>query len=543
MMNALLVDDNFQMLEYMNDCIPWLEKGITVELCESGEEALKYATKKKPDILITDIDMPEMNGLELIDLLHAINPNLESLIISCHDNFNYAKHAVKLNVTDYILKDMLEPENLAESIDLLVSKIKEKENSNGQIDKLKSYIDQNQWSLKRHLLHQIRDHSLSNSDNLKSQLNNFGLKLDEFSYIPVVVQITNKDDVMNKYKSSELYMFAIDNISAEVAVNKGEEMISFMNDEYELICFVKVKSLIKNNPFVEMKKLLSHVEEVIDKHLNIEISMVHYHQPISNLTQMKESLSKLMNIGCHWFYVGGNEIISFHDIDYSFSQVSIFSEYTTFYEEINDMVTDQSEDKVKEVIKKWINLFGEKRYHPDEVKSLIHSILINLAIRHQYLYQSDSNQATVLHSQVNAISTINQVNFHMYKYIKDMMDYLRSEMETTHEDILKAKRYVVENMHKKIRMEEASTFLYMNSSYFSRLFRKETGMTFTEYVTKTKIEKSTIYLIETELTVEEISHKLGYENTSYYIKLFKKYFSIPPMEYRKNYKFSKVDII
>ncbi|WP_416147697.1 response regulator transcription factor [Salipaludibacillus sp. HK11] len=536
-MNALLVDDNYQMLEYMNACIPWLEKGINVDMCESGKEAMDFAAKRKPDILITDIDMPEMNGLELIDQMHAINPNLESLIISCHDNFDYAKHALKLNVTEYILKDMLEPENFVDSLDVLISRIEERNKSKGEVEKLKSYRDQNQLRLKRELLRNVLEKSITSSDDWKQEFTTFGLHLDKYKYIPLIVKINNHAKLLEKYQSSELLMFAIDNIISEITEGR-EELISFTNDENEMIWFVKVKSLIKSNPYVEMKKIATHFQKVIHKYLHVDTSMVHYHQPISNLTEMKQTVSKLMNIGSHWFYVEGKKMVSTSEINQSFSQSNIFSEYTNFYEEIDKVVSTLDEDVMEEVILKWINIFTAKKYHPDEVKSLIHSVLINVSIRYQYLYQLHSDKAKVLHSQVNAISNITQIKDYMYKFMEDIIHYLGTETVTQHEEIIKAKLYVEENIDKKIRMEDASNHLYMNSSYFSRLFRKETGMTFTEYVTKTKVEKSKTYLIETDLTVEEISNKLGYENTSYYIKLFKKYYATPPMEYRKNYKFS-----
>ncbi|SDO03763.1 response regulator transcription factor [Alkalicoccus daliensis] len=535
-MKAMLVDDNYQMLSYMKDCIPWEEKGVEILLCESGEEALDEAKEFQPDILITDIDMPEINGLQLIDRMLLLQPEMESLIISCHDKFEYAKDAMKLNVSEYILKDLLEPDSLLASVESLISKLQEKEKSRGEMDQLKSYIDQNKLSFKKQLLRGIMDNPLQDKEAYISQLHDCGLRLKEHYYLPFIGHINNKEELLQEFKSSELLLSAIENVSLEIAGEEGK-LISFLSDEFGMIWFFEVESLIKSNPYEMLKNTIRNMEKAMLKYLGASISFIYGEKPLSDLKHLKMSLQKFTEIQAEWFYIKEKDILPVSAVDYSFASSNIFAEYQAIYEKIDQLISDLKEDAIEETVKEWISLFDKLKYHPNQVNSLIHNVLINISIKHQYIYQSDSSSAKELYSKVSNGTSICQLKKYMCRYITDIISYIKSENATQNEGVLKAKKYVEQHIDQKIRMEDVSKYLYMNSSYFSRLFKKETGITFTEYVTKTKVGKSTMYLIETDLTIDEIAVKLGYDNTSYYIKLFKKYFSTPPMEYRKNYKF------
>lgn len=127
-----------------------------------------------------------------------------------------------------------------------------------------------------------------------------------------------------------------------------------------------------------------------------------------------------------------------------------------------------------------------------------------------------------------------------------MKDIFHTYMEQVHqidsasqnEDIAKAKRYIYSNLHMKISLKDISAHLHLNSSYFSRLFKQETGQTFIEYVTTLKMEKAMGLLDNSTKTVEQISYDLAFDSKSYFIRTFKKYVGVSP----KAYKYKKDDV-
>ena len=113
MYNVMLVDDDYPVLELLSETVEWEKLGLRLQsVHENGASALSHALKEMPDILITDIGMPEMNGIELTKKLKQRKPNLQVAILSCHSEFTFAQQALRLNVQEYILKDTLDLDDL-----------------------------------------------------------------------------------------------------------------------------------------------------------------------------------------------------------------------------------------------------------------------------------------------------------------------------------------------------------------------------------------------------------------------------------------------
>ena len=106
MYKVMLVDDDYPVLEFLSEMINWAELGLILQSIHvNGLSALHEAEEDMPDILITDIGMPKLNGIELTKLLKEKNPSLIVTILSCHNEFKFAQQALKLKVQEYILKD------------------------------------------------------------------------------------------------------------------------------------------------------------------------------------------------------------------------------------------------------------------------------------------------------------------------------------------------------------------------------------------------------------------------------------------------------
>src|SRR5690625_6702533 len=109
MYNVILVDDDYPVLEFLSEEVDWDLIGLHLQsIHENGVSALEHALNEMPDILVTDIGMPKMNGLELTEKLKNKNTNLQVAILSCHNEFEYAQRAITLNVQDYIIKESID---------------------------------------------------------------------------------------------------------------------------------------------------------------------------------------------------------------------------------------------------------------------------------------------------------------------------------------------------------------------------------------------------------------------------------------------------
>ncbi|WHZ03673.1 response regulator [Neobacillus sp. YX16] len=131
MYKVMLVDDDFPVIEMLSELIEWEKLGVTLHSThENGKSAFEKASEEMPDILITDIGMPQMNGIELTKQLKEINPNLQVVILSCHTEFKFAKQALNLRVQDYLVKDMFDSEEFCQVIKKIVENLERKDSQN-----------------------------------------------------------------------------------------------------------------------------------------------------------------------------------------------------------------------------------------------------------------------------------------------------------------------------------------------------------------------------------------------------------------------------
>ncbi|UUZ96716.1 response regulator [Paenibacillus sp. P25] len=149
MYKVMLVDDDYPVLEFLSEAIPWEKYGLQlVGRCENGAVALAQAERDMPDILITDIGMPKMDGIELIGSLKQRKPGLRVAILSCHSDFHYAQQALKLNVQDYVLKDTLDPASLEKPLQQFKESLDQEDRVRSHSHQLQDMVDRNKEPLK-----------------------------------------------------------------------------------------------------------------------------------------------------------------------------------------------------------------------------------------------------------------------------------------------------------------------------------------------------------------------------------------------------------
>ncbi|QKS70293.1 response regulator [Paenalkalicoccus suaedae] len=526
-MKVLLVDDNYQMLEFMFHCIPWTDKGLDViGLCENGVEALEIAKKNTPDIIITDIDMPHMNGLQLLEQLEHLNPNMESLIISCHDDFHYAKKALKLLVNDYILKETIEPETLLEAINRIMEKIREKNKQQNDMNQWKSIVDQNQLSLKKQWLRTLEDSPIIQDKVWIARSKKFNIDLETKKYIPVIGYVQNSNSSLEQFKTADLVMYSIDNIAQEM------NMDGFIYDDFQILWFFPTSNGIKENTYDDIRTSMSKLQATLEQYYGIKIAFI-YSKPVKTICEFQQTVREMVHIEHEWFYIDDNSIFALDNITSSFSTDNIFIHSATVVEELKRLVYEGCESTIEHTVNKWIDLLKETKYHPDKIKCWVNNILVTISLSHHVVINHKNQPIDLLHSDIHSIVNIQQLREYMCQFIRAVIQYVEAEGKSERPEIWEAKKYVEKHINERITMEAVAQHLFLNPSHFSRIFRKETDETFIEYVTRLKMKKAVEFLTNTSDTIEDISNKLGYENTSYFIKLFKKTNQLSPLEYRK----------
>ncbi len=306
----------------------------------------------------------------------------------------------------------------------------------------------------------------------------------------------------------------------------------FHYDFDQMVWLVQYESENYYKAYDAIHTQLIQFQRTVQTYSNVKLSFT-YQELVGTLVELQLSLKELLLHQQKWFYIEEDIIIPFKVRKIEFSKENIFHHYTNALDEWKKVIIEGDLHNAQELVNRWVDLLKEKHYHPESVKSWLHNLIVSVELHFNYIFHNDKQHTDNLHSEIHSLINVYQLKRYTLDFFQRLIEFVQSSSKMERLEVWEAKRYVEQRLNERISMEAVAKHLYMNPSHFSRIFKKETGETFIEYVIRKKMEKAASYLRETDETIEEIAYQLGYENTSYFIKLFKKLNQISPLEYRK----------
>lgn len=533
MYKVIIADDHMPVIEYLTAKIPWQELGLElIEACSDGEEAVHACKSSPPDILITDIGMPIMNGLDLIEETRKINPGIKTVILSCHEDFQFAQRAVKLNVNDYILKETLRIEQLVDILRQLIKQLNQEEAMLRDRQKLQDVVSQSLSSVRTKFLRSLIDQPIWNETEWAEKAESIGIhSLDATPYLPVLCLLERFTDVETRFGGGNQLQFVIENALNESVKLEGNVVIT-LNERHYYVLYPYPKS-IKRNISEEINKELQTVQKSINRYMRIGTSF-YFGEVCNTMLELKKQTILLLNSKTFRFYSGENRILKLLQ-QMETTKEDIFVNYTAALDDFKNCIFNCDVDYVKATIAKWIDHIDANKYPMDSVRSWVLKIVTDIELKFTVMQHFLTNySAEVLQQTVYAIETLNHLSEWLIEFLVEKMENVRLHQDqSSRKEIVAAQRYVMMHLNEKISMDEMAKRLDLNSSHFSRIFKKETGETFIEFVTRSKMERARELLDKSNQSVEQISEELGFDNSSYFFKLFRTFSGMSPTEYRK----------
>lgn len=259
MFKLLLVDDEMEILDGLRTIIPWHEYDIELcELARNGAQALAIAERTSPHIVLTDIKMPVLSGLELIKKIHAIDPMIKCVILSGYDNFSYAKEALSLRAVEYLLKPCM-PMDILQAILKCIDQIKEDQNQKALVNNYIQKLDDSSYYVKQKLL----------SDLLSSHIEHQMLSDELISTLPWM-----------KDKKLVTALFSFENkdshpINTQAVLTKLKEIISehIPSEHFEILWYIDNIVLVGKDSDLNTHNTLEKIKNAIEGHLNYSVDI------------------------------------------------------------------------------------------------------------------------------------------------------------------------------------------------------------------------------------------------------------------------------
>lgn len=517
MIKVLLVDDVEMIIEGLKVMIDW--KNLGFEICGeafNGEEGLEKTIAYLPDVVITDIRMPVINGLELIGKIKEVVPKCKVIILSGYNDFEYARTALDKGAVTYLLKPISCEElteklvKLKESIETENHKSVVELNKSEELLVLNSMFTDNFWIC-------LVEGSVGDKRAVSMRMEKLKIKYDFTKYRIVV--IFNKGQIP-----------LLENKLVKDILIENEVMVYFNYDSNKLIGFIKDD--IDYNIEKKINKVLHHSNENISS-IIIGISECHNDLVEANhaFMEAKEGIerqvflcqetSKLVIFNKKMRYNPDqfkNYTKKKKEIYFNLSQIDI----TKYCENINslfDEIVSGTFLSISEIFSEAIN-----------ITYFIRGIAREWSINNDFYENKECTNIEYLKKTYNT-------HWKLKKYLIQCAQKLMEDIEQLPEkssDAVYKKiiQYINENLDKVTR-DSVSDKFFMNSSYFSVYFKKRNGQTFNQYLTITRLEKAIELLLHSEMKIYDIGETIGYSSNQHFMKLFKEYTGCSPGEYRK----------
>jgi two-component system response regulator YesN len=513
----LIADDEQIVLDSLKFIV---EKNFPdIKICamvKTGREAIEKAETEKPDIIIIDIKMPGINGIDAITEIKKRYDLAKFIIFSAYDKFDFAKEALKLNVVDYILKPAGKKKiiNIIEKVLNLINK--ERKLRKKELD-LKEKIEKMEPVLETGLIYNLF------FDNDSKELN---------SYIKLLNLDINSGFVLslefNKEEKSILESSSIVNS----LYNRLREIIKKFDDI--------IIGPVMLNKIILVMPLDNHDDDYINR---LEV--------LNFSNYLKEEFNKISNLEIHIgigsYYVGIKQLKASYEnsikaVKNSYEKEIIYIEDINKKQNFNNYDLNKTEktilDKIQkgnleEAIRMYDDFFekiiSEYNFEIFEVKIRIMEFIILL--NRFYLDNENNNKKYI--DEIFQMNDLNKMRMWIRQKIWETGINIKKIKEKQLSGVIKKSlEFIEENFNCDLSLEEVANYVSISPHYFSKLFKEETGKNFVEYVTFLKINKAKTLLEEGVLNIKQISYEIGYKDPNYFSRLFKKSIGVSPSEYK-----------
>ena len=518
---VLLVDDELVDLEWLKRRVSWSELNLEViATANSGFTALRILKERQVDILISDIKMPIMSGLELAQKAKEVRPNLKIAFISGHEDFAYARQAIVLNAFGYVLKPVKDQElmELLQSIRDVLDK--EKKNSIANVkfnDTISVFKDE--------MLHQWLSGSNKNVDY--EFLEHYGIIGKGSKCTAAIIEV---DDV--KWKLREYN----DNERIEILKKCTDMIVDYINYEHLGYYYLNderhISIILKELDPAVLNYILIRLIEKIKKNSNITIT-IGLGRGCESVEELPRSYKNAKDALEYKMFFGKSKLICYENIPKAQFENPVSLEYK--FEPIFRSITEYNLSNLNNSIE---DLFNSVKGL--NTKKAVYNFTLHFISKLEAQLQKNDNDFHILEEQLKNFELVQN-----FETIEDIKDWLVNKLSNVSQQLAQKnqrmdrkiindiKKYVQDHAEGKINLKDVADNFSFSPNYLGHLFKEATNEKFNDFVIRMSMERACQYLLDPVIKIYEICDRLGYKNILYFNRQFKEYYGMTPSDYRK----------
>lgn len=530
MYKVLLVDDEPLIREAISENTRWNELGYELlGTCRNGREAIQRLEEEEADLVLTDICMPYVDGMELTRYLYENHRSVKVIMISGYDDFEYAKTAMKYHVMDYILKPVTAQE-LAQTLITVREKLDEEYFQKDSMQKIKGAYRSSLPMLQGRFLNSLLLGNMG-SEEIRQKLKDYEINLEGNFYMTALVA---GDDLASflmqsdEYKSDLAY-FAIYNVAAEIVEAHGFGVSVQDVDERTVLIFFGEENIEE-----EVLRVAEEIHDSILKFLKIRCT-ISIGRPVRRLQELSRSFQDARHTLEYRFVLGGDQVIYAQNLPKNQDLVS--ADMPRHVRGICRAVRSGGEKEVEDEIDCFITNIRQSCLSRNRSIFHIQNLILNVMKELDAAALDETEifrQERELLNKVYDKDRLSEIKTELTSFCMELARSFRDEKDSyCKSQAIRALDYIEEHYREDVTLNSVCSHLAMSTSYFSSIFKTYTGLTFIEALTRKRIEKAKTLLENTSRKAYEIAWEVGYSDPHYFSSTFKRMTGMSPTEYAK----------
>lgn len=538
MYSVLIVDDEHLVRYGIKSMIDWEKIGFTVVGdASNGKEGLLAFEQHKPDVIITDIKMPVMDGLEMIGRIRDFDKSSKVIVLTCMQDFEFARTALRMGAADYLIKSDMMPDDL-QAVMVGVKEQLDSERGVAQAQEMNvENIEFKENIAKEKFLWELSQGTLPRTYLTDEHLSTLGL--------------TGFSDHLT------VWMIGMDYLDKKLSTMQEDDKHTFLTETQELIRTVlatrrdisfelfsgqtgiwNVLCLSRSGDERESVELAAAIIDQFRIKLNCTVT-IGISSTFAELIDIHKFYGQAAYCYRQKLFLGCGKL--FHADRLLPIQENSGAVLSIHYKKLNEWVYALNRHELHTSLHRIFEEAARTR-NDEKVHMLAIELLMNLTNIYAEMMR-DSEQLyerkKQFYEEIKWLETIDDYREWFLAAYDELISHIADVYNEDKSSIDKVVRYIEEHYQEELSLQQLSEYAHLSKNYFANLFKKEVGESFVEYVTRIRMDKAKLLLESTELKISQIGPMVGITDSKYFSKVFKKITGISPLEYRENYKVRK----
>lgn len=519
MFKVILADDEPVIIRGLRKLIAWdkLDAEVIADACD-GEELLRKVQKLQPDIIVSDVAMPKLTGLDVIEEIRKNDWNVKVIFLSGYQEFDYVKKALSREAVDYLLKPVGK-----EELEHAITRAEQM---------LRTDHPMEYWQARKNDVEQVfqKINSEYESRNLYQHFQEIGIDTAGKVFVGVSLMLLPSFGArMEDQNMYELMRFSIfQKINEHLKQNKNGFVIKRDMDINNLI--------LLGNDEKEVGEEVAWICRWIREQYHVRL-VVGIGKAAEQISELKYAY-KTAKFSCQLYYFCEEDVIRYDGITREFH--SSFDDYTEMYSRMRQAIFNREEDWINdlETLMDTIeNLHYGNRYAAENRCVAMLLDLLKEIQEYTKLNEKDRKNFETFVSNTRQMNTYRELRLFIRKNLKSFVEGVLSAENVKERDVIRqVKYYIREHYAEDIKLGKLADMVYMNPYYFSSFFKKETGQNFKNYLIEVRMKAAVKLLMESDVTSYHLANAVGYKDVKTFVEKFREYYGETPTEYKKSRK-------